>query len=242
MIQLAIETSSRIGSIALVDGEHTLAQRSSTPERGHGRFILREVNEVLQQADIQLADVDVFVANIGPGSFTGVRVGLACARALSWSLSRPVAGADGMDSLAHCVSIANSAYVSPVLDARKGEVYGALYERTASGLQCVLEPRAMPPSQWESLVRSYASDAAVQYVGDGVPLLSSDSVGLDLAISAAALAASARRYFALHGRWCEAIPRYVRAAEAEVKFGAAPEHAPLKSLVRADSYRRDTSE
>ncbi len=236
MIQLAIETSSRIGSIAVVRDKEVLAFRTNEPLKGHGRLLLSEVSETLKAAGVQVSDVDVFIANVGPGSFTGVRVGLAAARAMAWSRKRPVVGADGLRALARSRSALGSTWISPVLDARKGEVYCALFRRVTTGLELVVDAAAMRPERWMEDVSSLIDDDVV-FVGDGVPLLPSGIDGYNVPVDARELVHAARDERNSRGVWREAIPRYIRPAEAEVKFGLAPSHCSTDHVVRSDGYR-----
>jgi tRNA threonylcarbamoyladenosine biosynthesis protein TsaB len=235
---LAIETSSRVGSIAILRDGQLIAEESNEPVRGHGRYLLREVAKVLDAASMALDSIDVFVANIGPGSFTGVRIGLSSARGLAWSLNKTIVGADGLMALAYSIRNQAQVWISPVLDARKGEIYTALYRQDETGLHLVIDAVATTVPSWLERVRDETNGGSVSFIGDGVGLLPSGLEAYHSSIKASDLARVALLDKTVTGDWRAALPRYVRAAEAEVKFGMAPSHSPMANVVRADGHRQ----
>jgi tRNA threonylcarbamoyladenosine biosynthesis protein TsaB len=88
---LAVETATRVMSVALLDGERVVAEISSDDERVHSERLLPAVDRLLDLAGVSLADVGAFAVSIGPGSFTGLRIGLATRSALRAGRARPVA-------------------------------------------------------------------------------------------------------------------------------------------------------
>ena len=231
MLCLALETSGRTGSVAVVrreeDGSMTrLAERESTPPRGHGGPLMVELEALLQEAGLSVRDVSLFAANVGPGSFTGIRVGLSAVNAMAWSLGRAACGVNGLLALAHNVS--GAAVIAPVLDARKGEVFGALYRRTDAGYEELLAPVAMKPA---AFVEAVSAQSPV-FVGSGVGTYP-DVFGPER--FAPAIRASTVAELALDMAAREALapaqPVYVRPSEAEVKFGAAPAHDAMDNLI-----------
>ncbi len=140
MIVLAFDTATDRATAALVRHGDLLGERLSRPAR-----ILEEVGSLLEEARLAPEDVDRIVVGTGPGSYTGLRMGLVTARTLALSLGVPVAGVSTLDALAAGVPEAR-----PVLDARRGEVF-----TLAAG-----EPVVLPPAKLEV-------EAGAIHVGDG---------------------------------------------------------------------------
>jgi tRNA threonylcarbamoyladenosine biosynthesis protein TsaB len=128
MLILAFDTATDVATSALVDGEEVLGERTS-----RAATVLEDVDALLRQAGAHTRELEGVAVGVGPGSFTGVRVGLATARGLALGLGIPVAGVSTLDALA-----AGAPGAVPVIDARRGEVFVLLDE-----------PRALPPDALE---------------------------------------------------------------------------------------------
>src|SRR5699024_4766297 len=128
MIRLAIDTSTMTQSIALEVAGQVVVARDMHLRIGHSETLLLSVQQTLQSAELQISDVDEIVCGLGPGSFTGVRIGVSFALGVARARDIPVFGVDSMRAfLAYCPS---SLPVAVALDARKSEVYGAIYDTT----------------------------------------------------------------------------------------------------------------
>jgi tRNA threonylcarbamoyl adenosine modification protein YeaZ len=110
---LAFDTATDVAASALVDGEEVVVERTSTP-----KTLLADIDALLRQSGAHAGDVEALAVGIGPGSFTGTRIGLAVARGLSLALGVPAAGVSTLDALA-----AGAPGAEPVIDARRGEVF-----------------------------------------------------------------------------------------------------------------------
>jgi len=139
MKMLAVDTSTPSGSVALLDGEALVAEWTLLSARTHNRRLLDGVDRILAEAGWALEDVDVFAVTTGPGSFTGIRIGLSTMKAMAWALGKPLVGVGTLAALAAPFSVGSRA-VCPVIDARKNEVYAALYRPDGAG--GLLEERA----------------------------------------------------------------------------------------------------
>lgn len=141
---LAIDTTTLVGSLALVDGERTVEEvRLEAPE-GLGQIVFDEIRALLERQGWSLSDIDLFAAASGPGSFTGVRVGLTVAKGLAEASGRPAAGVSNLKALA---SFGKSALRGPVIDARRGDVYAAVYD---ADLALVQDEVVMPLRDWQA--------------------------------------------------------------------------------------------
>lgn len=230
---LAVETSTHVGSAALVKGSNVLCQRFFEPPRGHGGVLLKEVHSLFQEADLSVQDVDLFAAGAGPGSFTGVRVGLSTLQAMAWAAERPVTAIASLWVLAHNL-VTTTGCIAPVLDARRQEVYGALYRSNGQCLEEVLAPNVASPEQWAQTLHDAANGSDIAYVGSGVLAYPEvfPTPHEDHKIHAGKLGQLAAEMLSKNGveSLPSATPRYVRPSQAEIKFGQAPVHDPLNNL------------
>jgi tRNA threonylcarbamoyladenosine biosynthesis protein TsaB len=134
------------GGVALIELNRVLCDLRVDARPSHAPRLLSLIHQALALASVPLESIDLFAASQGPGSFTGLRIGLATLMGLGQALNRSVCGVDTLEALAMKVPFAASP-VCPLLDARKGEVYGAIFRMTAQGLQrltpnLVLSPEA----------------------------------------------------------------------------------------------------
>jgi len=126
MIILGIETSTKTGSVAVVSEDGVIAQYSLNIEVTHSERLMSTVDRVLKDTGLAMADFGGFAVAIGPGSFTGLRIGLSTVKGLAFATGKPVAAVPTLQALAW--NLPYAAYpVCPMLDARKNEVYAALY-------------------------------------------------------------------------------------------------------------------
>ncbi len=123
---LALDTATQSCSVAIVDDESLLAELTRVNSKTHSRHLMDLINTVCRIADLKAEDMDGFAVTIGPGSFTGLRIGISAIKGLAFSFGKPVVGVSSLDALAW--QCAQSAYlICPLLDARKKEVYACRY-------------------------------------------------------------------------------------------------------------------
>jgi tRNA threonylcarbamoyladenosine biosynthesis protein TsaB len=125
---MALDTTSRAGSVALVDDGRIVDERSGDGSRTHGERLPGE----LQALGVEWSSVDVFAVAIGPGSFTGLRIGIAAVQGLALVSKRPVAGVSALEALAQIASreLGEGEIVASWIDAQRGEVFSALHRVT----------------------------------------------------------------------------------------------------------------
>jgi len=125
MLLLALDTTSRHGSFALArDGSVLEAVAVEAPD-GFGQIVFQHIGELLKRHGVALSEIDCYAAASGPGSFTGIRVGLTAVKAFAEVHAKPVAAISNLLALA---SLAEGRYRAPILDARRGEVFAAVYD------------------------------------------------------------------------------------------------------------------
>jgi tRNA threonylcarbamoyladenosine biosynthesis protein TsaB len=125
MLLLALDTASRHGSFALARDGSVLEAIAVEALDGFGHIVFQHIDELLTKHKLSLADIDCYAAASGPGSFTGIRVGLTAVKALAEVHAKPVVAISNLLALA---SLAEGRYRAPILDARRGEVFAAVYD------------------------------------------------------------------------------------------------------------------
>jgi len=139
---LGIETTSKISSVALLDGKRTV-ENFSRKTALRSEDLLRLIDAVLREGKTDLKEIDGIAVSIGPGSFTGTRVGVSSSRALAQFLKKPLAGIVSLDCLARGASgwhrVKGPFYICPVIDALRGEVFTSVYRKTDTGFKRVTD-------------------------------------------------------------------------------------------------------
>ena len=138
MSVLAIETSSRVSSVAIADENKLLAEITSESRLTHSKTLIPHIEEVLRLANKKRNDIDSVAVSLGPGSFTGLRIGIAAAKAISYALSVKIYGVPTLKSLAYHFPVENVRLVS-LMDAQKNMVYMESYMFSEGRLK-VLNP------------------------------------------------------------------------------------------------------
>jgi tRNA threonylcarbamoyladenosine biosynthesis protein TsaB len=133
MLILAVDTSTRSGSLALLRDRTLLGQQTISPVLPYSATFSPDVDHLLNTVGIHLDDIDLFAVAAGPGSFTGLRIGLTAVKAWAEAFDKPVAAVSGLEAIAAQVPPSadspRATLLAPVLDARRGQVFGGLYRR-----------------------------------------------------------------------------------------------------------------
>ena len=229
---LAVDTTTPVGSVAIVDDPGVVAELSTAGRDRHGETLLSDIRDVFDRAGLTLDDIELLAVGIGPGSFTGLRVGLAAVKGLGLASGHPVVGVGSLEALASALP-SSDGLVAPVLDASKGEVFASLYERHPDGLgrEWVAPFHAEPLTVVEKL-RGAIGDRPVAVSGtgfrryqtvfsDGMPKTMMAASPLFDVPRASVVAAVAGRRFRERGPDDLATlePRYVRGSDARLPKG-----------------------
>jgi tRNA threonylcarbamoyladenosine biosynthesis protein TsaB len=225
---LAIDTSSHVGTVALLADGVLVAEWSARVRASHGESLLPYVAQVLEAGGIALSAVDLFAVGLGPGSFTGVRIGIATAKGLALAQQKPIVGVGSLRVMA-CAAALPGACVVTALDAYKTEVYGAAYAlRDDGALEERVAPFHAPPAEAGHRLRSALGAGRVTLVGNARDRYAdtfTQALGEHLALGpvfevprAAFLAAEAARVFAREGASDLGAlePDYVRPSDAKL--------------------------
>lgn len=155
MTILAVDTTSEFGSLAIRSNGKTVAELAIHSPEGFAHVIFPAIEEVSRRAGVRLAEIDCFAAASGPGSFTGVRIGLSAVKGLAAATGKAAVGVSNLKAMS---SFGNLPLRVVVLDARRGEVYAAVYN---SDLQPVMPETVLKLSAWlESL-----HEPAYEFIG-----------------------------------------------------------------------------
>lgn len=229
---LAFDTSTDITAVAVTRDGQVLAEAHEPSQEKHAEILLSRVQACLARAGLALAEIDLFAVGIGPGSFTGVRVGLATAKGFALGTGKPVRGESSLSTLAEAAfasgSVAEGTLCVPLLDAHKGEVFAAVYARAAGGeLECVVPGfHALPEAALARLSEAVGGKPHAVFGGgyrryaERLPLLSAGralEVALDVP-RASALAALALRHYEREGAsdLVRLSPEYLRGSDAQL--------------------------
>lgn len=168
MLILALESSAKAASVALMEDEKLIAQYSQCCGLTHSRTLLPMVEDMLKNTEKKIADVDLIAVAHGPGSFTGIRIGVSTVKGLAWASDKKCVGVSTLEAMAwHGVSAGG--LICPVMDARRSQVYNALFETDGDGRPVRLtEDRAVSLAELAGELKDY--ECAPLLVGDGAKL------------------------------------------------------------------------
>ena len=159
---LGIDTSTACGSVGLIDDEQVISEYLLNLPVTHSERLLGAIELVLREAHYALGDLDGWAISLGPGSFTGLRIGVSTVKGLAVATRKPVAGISTLDVLASQISPTPN-LICPILDARKGEVYAAFYRyEEGNSLKRLSTYQAIRP---EDLVKKI--QGKIVFIGNG---------------------------------------------------------------------------
>ena len=164
---LALESSAVAASAALCEDERLIAQTFQHSGLTHSRTLLPMAAELLERCGTPLGEVDLIAVAAGPGSFTGLRIGVSTAKGLAWPEDKPCAWVSTLEAMAWSL-VHTGLTIVPVMDARRGQVYNALFDSDGEGLQRLSPDRAIGA---EKLAEELAAlKKPMVLVGDGAQL------------------------------------------------------------------------
>lgn len=138
---LAIDTTCNVATAAITENDRLLTSYTIDYKRTHSQKIMPIINDILQSVDLQVSDIDLFAVVNGPGSFTGVRIGVATMNGLSHVLQKPIIGVNTLEALAYNLKGVTDVICS-IVDARHENLYYAAYEWKKDNLSCLIHPCA----------------------------------------------------------------------------------------------------
>jgi tRNA threonylcarbamoyladenosine biosynthesis protein TsaB len=159
---LAIETATRAGSVAVTRGAQILASTIGDASASHSTDLIENIDRVLRAANLQLSEVDLFAVAVGPGSFTGLRIGLATVKSLAVALKRKCAGVSTLAAVA--LAAGESKRTIALLPAGRGEVFAQMFSVRAGEVTALDEAMHISP---ETLLSKYGSHSQLTWAGEG---------------------------------------------------------------------------
>ena len=143
---LAFETSAKAASVALFDGDKLLGESYQNTGLTHSQTLMLMAESLLKNCNIAVADLDAVAVAAGPGSFTGVRIGVSAAKGLAWGREIPCYGVSTLEAMALGLGVHNG-YILPTMDARRNQVYTALFSAENGRISRLFEDSAIALSE-----------------------------------------------------------------------------------------------
>ncbi|OEH91724.1 tRNA (adenosine(37)-N6)-threonylcarbamoyltransferase complex dimerization subunit type 1 TsaB [Bacillus solimangrovi] len=164
---LAIDTSNDVMGVAIVDDNKVIGELITNVKKNHSVRLMPAIEKLLNETDVKVSELDRIVVAEGPGSYTGVRIGVTVAKTLAWSLNIELVGVSGLESLAYNGRYFNGLIV-PIFDARRGQVFTGLYQWNDGMLESVMSDKMVIFS--ELLTELKERNEPVLFVGNDVDL------------------------------------------------------------------------
>lgn len=179
MLILALDSTAVAASVAVTEDEQLLALYHLNNGNTHSETLLPMVESILTRLGLGTDAIDLFACSVGPGSFTGVRIGAATIKGLAFGRNKPCAAVPTLEALAQNLAdvLPDGAIACPVMNARRGQVYNALFRIKAGELIRLTPDRAIAVTELETELISLGADASapVSLVGDGVAVTLSNA-------------------------------------------------------------------
>jgi tRNA threonylcarbamoyladenosine biosynthesis protein TsaB len=224
MTILAIDTSNAALGVALLEKDQVLGEYITNLKKNHSVRIMPAIERLMKDCELLPADLTKIVVAKGPGSYTGVRIGVTIAKTLAWTLKLPLVGISSLEILAG-VGRYFDGYVSPIFDARRGQVYTGLYRFENGHLEVEEQDQLVMLTDWATKLKD--SPKPILFVGNDLPLHQNtikDILGNQAVFAAITEFNPRPSELAFLGRDKQGedihtfVPNYIRLAEAEAKW------------------------
>ncbi|MGA9226601.1 MAG: tRNA (adenosine(37)-N6)-threonylcarbamoyltransferase complex dimerization subunit type 1 TsaB [Mesobacillus sp.] len=222
---LSIDTSNYVLGIGLLDGETVMGEYISNIKKNHSVRVMPAIQTLMNECSIKPGDLSKIVVAEGPGSYTGVRIGVTIAKTLAWTLNIPMSGVSSLEVAAASAGRYFDGYVSPFFDARRGQIYTGLYKYNDQVIQTAKEDQLVMSADWVRTLNEM--DSRILFTSNDLHLhenVIKAELG-DKAVFAAITELNPRpAELALLGRDKESVdlhsfvPNYIRMAEAEANW------------------------
>ena len=221
---LAFETSAKAASVALLEDSRLLAESYQNTSLTHSQTLMVMAEDLLKTCGMTASQVEAVAVAAGPGSFTGIRIGVAAAKGFAWGSQIPCYGVSTLEAMALNLGV-HSGIVLPVMDARRSQVYNAVFWAEGGKLTRLCEDRAISLKELEAEIKNY--EESIFLVGDGsvlcyntlqetVPnLVLPPEHRMHQRAAGVGLAAAGMIAAGLPGNGAELTPNYLRLSQAE---------------------------
>lgn len=230
MTILAIDTSNYPLGVALIEDNQVLGEYMTNLKKNHSVRIMPAIQTLMKDCERVPAQLTKIVVAKGPGSYTGVRIGVTIAKTMAWSLKIPLVGVSSLEIMAAGAGRYFDGYISPLIDARRGQVYTGLYKFQNGDLTAVKGDRLVLSADWAHTLKELQKP--ILFVGNDLPLhqgVLEDTLASQAVFSAITEYNPRPSELALLGKGKPEedihtfVPNYIRLAEAEAKWLEANE-------------------
>lgn len=168
---LAIDTSSPICSVAILEDNNLIEEINLDDGRTHSENLMPLIDSVLKRNSLDIKDIEMLSCCVGPGSFTGIRIGVATSKAFSDSLNIPCIGVSSLEILAYNIknNLKNEDFVCSILDCKNDNCYYAIYQLKNGTLKEIIAPKADSIENFKNIVPNF-EDKNITFVGDGIDI------------------------------------------------------------------------
>lgn len=234
---LAIDTSNKTMSVALADESGIIGEITSNAHQNHSIQLMPAIEKIMLDHGLKPSDLTKVVVARGPGSYTGVRIGVTVAKTLAWTLGLELVGISSLEGIALNV-LDFEGYIAPIFDARRGQVFTALFKSQAGTLVRVEEDKLRLSIEWANELKDLGQP--VLFVGVDVPLheaVMTQILGQSAFFEFGEKAIPSAGNLALEGMHLQGedvhhfVPNYARLAEAETNWLEAQKDSPSDSVV-----------
>ena len=164
---LAIDTSTNVLGVGLANEEKIIGEYITNIKRNHSTRVLPAIDFLLRDVGYETQDIDKIVVAEGPGSYTGLRIGVTIGKTLAWTLQIPIAGVSSLKAMA-----ANAryfpGYIAPIMDARRGNIFTGLYQYVDDQLVQKIEDQHTSAEEWAQNLKEM--DRPILFIGNDLPL------------------------------------------------------------------------
>lgn len=164
---LAVDTSSKLCSVAILEYKNLIKKLELDNGLTHSETLMPLIQQLLNECSLSLNNINLLVSDIGPGSFTGIRIGVSSCKAFSDSLNIPCVGISSLEVLAY--NIQNDGIICSTIDCKNNNCYFALYELNSGNYNVLIEPCAKSVNDVLDLLNSQYYNKCISFVGDGIP-------------------------------------------------------------------------
>ncbi|WP_080875289.1 tRNA (adenosine(37)-N6)-threonylcarbamoyltransferase complex dimerization subunit type 1 TsaB [Oceanobacillus timonensis] len=229
---LAMDTSNQVLSVALLDNKQIIGEITTNIAKNHSVRLMPAVEELMKDVNISPAELDRIVVAKGPGSYTGVRIGLATAKTMAWALDIPVIGVSSLEALAY-QGILFDGIICPFFDARRGLIYTGAYQSKNQQLHKVMEEENILMTEW--LAKLKETKEKVLFLSqdtDTFQAMITEQLQEKAIFADTSLQLPRASHLALLGSEKEAdsvhalVPNYLRLAEAEANWQKQQKEKP----------------
>lgn len=164
---LAVDTSSKLCSVAILEDTNLIKKLELDNGLTHSETLMPLIQQLLKECSLSLNNIDLLVSDVGPGSFTGIRIGVSSCKAFSDSVNIPCVGISSLEVLAY--NIKKDGIICSTIDCKNDNCYFALYELNSGNYNVLVEPCAKSVNDVLDLLNSQYCNKCISFVGDGIP-------------------------------------------------------------------------